>query len=105
MVSSVGSQLAKNHLITGFGVKRHTHAHAHALAHSHVGKGIARHATAAVVKMVGNAIVNKLAGAIHGGSYKLSGMGTRKPRKPRATLTRKPRATLTRTRKHRIMKM
>ena len=80
MVSSVGSQLAKNQLITGFGIKRRS-----------TGKGMARTATAAVVKMVGNALVNKISDAIKGGSYKLSGMGkkARKPRKPRATLTRK----------------
>ena len=84
MVSSVGSQLAKNQLITGFGIKRRS-----------TGKGIARNATAAVVKMVGNALVNKISDAIKGGSYKLSGMGkkapARKPRKPRATLKHKIR--------------
>ena len=64
------------------------------------GRGVLRNASASVIRMVGNVLVNKLANAVQGGSFKVSGSG--RPRKRRSTTkpktvrrkTKRPRSTL-----------
>ena len=77
MVSSLGYQLAKNSVISGFGHRHH---------HVHRGRGVARRALGGVARTLGNMLVNRVANAIAGGSYKITGRG-RKPRKPRSRLS------------------
>lgn len=79
MVSSLGIQLGQNRLITGFGMHRH-----HRVRHH--GRGVTRRAVGSVVGALGHALVNRVASAISGGSYKLSGQGRRR-RAPRTTLS------------------
>ena len=82
MVSSIGFQLSKNKLITGFGKRRPTR-----------GRGVNRSVAGIATRTLGNMLVNRIANAISGsGSYKVTGGRKRKPRK---NLTkRKPRKTL-----------
>ena len=95
MVSSLAYQFGKNKLVTGFGVRRTCRP-------SLAGRGVVRNASASIIRMVGNVLVNKLANAVQGqgGPFRLSGQG-KKPRKHRATTktirkkTKKPRSTLT----------
>ena len=95
MVSSLAYQFGKNKLVTGFGVRRTCRP-------SLAGRGVVRNASASIIRMVGNVLVNKLANAVQGQGWKLSGQG-KKPRKHRVTTkpktirkkTKKPRLTLT----------
>ena len=95
MVSSLAYQFGKNKLVTGFGVRRTCRP-------SLAGRGVVRNASASIIRMVGNVLVNKLANAVQGQGWKLSGQGT-KTRKRRVTTkpktirkkTKKPRSTLT----------
>ena len=81
MPSSIGAQLSHNNLITGFGRLSIAQKHRKPKVHTTTAiKGIERVAKTAISKIEH--------AAIHGGSYKLAGMGTRKPRKPRSTLTK-----------------
>ena len=118
MVSSISYKLAKNDLVTGFGVHR-KHA-------TSCGRGYVRNVVSAVSRPALTYIANKIADVISGtgrrravrkprtvhsaGSWRPSGMGVR--RRPRSTLTRtrrttvgtgrktrKPRATLARVRR------
>ena len=83
MVSSVGFQLSKNKLITGFGKKRPTR-----------GRGVIRSVSGMAVRTLGNMLVNRIANAISGsGSYKMTG-GKRKPRKTLTGGKRKTKRTL-----------
>ena len=95
MVSSLAYQFGKNKLVTGFGVRKTCRP-------SLSGRGVVRNAFASIIRMVGNVLVNKLANAVQGQGWKLSGQGVGvKPRKHRVTTktirkkTRKPRSTLT----------
>ena len=118
MVSSIGYKLAKNDLVTGFGVHR---------KRATCGRGYVRKVVGAVSRPALTCIANKIADVISGtgrkrravrkprtvhsaGSWKPSGMGMRKPRKTLGTRkrrttvgtgrkTRKPRATLARVRR------
>ena len=84
MVSSVGFQLSKNKLITGFGKKRPTR-----------GRGVIRSVSGMAVRTLGNMLVNRIANAISGsGSYKVTGGRKRKPRKTLTGGKRKPKKTL-----------
>ena len=97
MVSSLAYQFGKNKLVTGFGVRKSCRS-------SLTGRGVVSNASASIIRMVGNVLVNKLANAVQGqgGSFKVSGVGV-KPRKHRVTTkaktakrkTKKPRSTLT----------
>ena len=82
MVSNIGIGLGRNSLITGFGAHR-VHRRKHV-----AGKGVVRKTTGAVVRHIGHAIVDKIASAVAGGSYKLAG-----GRKPKATIRRKRHVT------------
>jgi len=77
MVSSLGYQLAKNSVISGFGHRHH---------HVHRGRGVVRKTIGGITRTLGNMLVNRVANAIAGGSYKITGRG-RKPRKPRSRLS------------------
>ena len=105
MVSSIGYKLNQLTPITGFGIKRHYNMHH---VPSVVGRGVVRNLASSAVRSAGHHLVDKLANAIKGGSYKISGAG----RKRRTTKTRKvgsgvhkdrePRKHLT-MKKHRII--
>ena len=79
MVSSIGVGLGKNQLITGFGLHHHV-----IRRRATRGRGV-RTTAGSVVKHIGHALVDKLAGVIAGSGYKLAG-GRHHVRKPRATL-------------------
>ena len=79
MVSSISYLLGQNKRVVGFG-RRKTRRVA--------GKGIGRTLAAKSIKFVGNRIVDAIANAVQGGSFKVSGVGI-KPRKPKRTLTRR----------------
>ena len=102
MVSSISYILGKNSRVTGFGVRRPATR----------GRGFIRKAVGAVSRPALTYIANKIADVIsgsgvrrrrtvrktvRGSSWKLTGMGTRKPRKTLAT--RKRRTTTTTTRR------
>ena len=97
MVSSIGVQLNSRKPITGFGRK--------------TGRGVVRKTVGAIARPALTYIANKLSDLISGegkkrvykrkttaGSYKITGMGGRKPRSSlkRKTGGRKPRTTLRR---------
>ena len=98
MVSSIGNQLSRGNLITGFGMHRMPLMRHHVVGHG-IGRRIAGHLT----KSIGHALVNKISSMIAGeghkrrraphrrvtaGSYRVTGTGRRTTRKPRATLSR-----------------
>ena len=104
MVSSIAYKVAKNDLVTGFGVHRkHT---------TSCGRGYVRKVVGAVSRPALTYIANKISGTggrkrravrkprtVHSaGSWKPSGMGVK--RRPRASLTRKLRTTTTGTGAH-----
>ena len=101
MVSSLSYKLAKNDLVTGFGV--------HRKRSTSCGRGL-RKVIGAVSRPALTYIANKIADVISGtgrkrravrkprtvhsaGSWRPSGMGVKK-RRPRSTLARKPRASV-----------
>ena len=110
MVSSIGFQLNSRKRITGFGARY--------VPINHVGKGIIRRAVGAIARPALGFIANKVADlisgtgkkrvyrkrAVRGSSYKITGMGSRRPRSRLSTvhrrrnaiggMTRKPRSTL-----------
>ena len=59
-------------MIEGAGVTYHT-----------VGNGVVRDVGSAIVGTIGHALVNKLASAVKGSGYKISGQGKKKPGRPR----------------------
>ena len=83
MVSSISYLLGQNKRVVGFRRCKKVS-----------GKGIGRTLAAKSIKFVGNRIVDAIANAVQGGSFKVSGVGI----KPKATVSRKPRKTLTRRR-------
>ena len=83
MVSSIGIGLGRNQLITGFGMHHHTIRRRATRA-----RGV-RKTAGSVVRNVGHILVDKLAGAIAGSGYKLTGGRHHVKhhiRKPRSTL-------------------
>ena len=81
----------------------------------HRGRGVTRRAVGSLVGHLGHALVNRVSHAISGGSYKLTGRGCKRVRKPRAALVRispmvlggrrkvrRPRATLYGGRRRRV---
>ena len=85
MVSSIGIGLGRNQLITGFGMHHHT-----IRRRATRGRGV-RKTASTVVKHIGHALVDKLAGAIAGSGYKLAGgrhYVKHHIRKPRSTIGR-----------------
>ena len=83
MVSSIGVGLGRNQLITGFGMHHHT-----IRRRATRGRGV-RTTAGSVVKHIGHALVDKLAGVIAGSGYKLAGGRHHVKhhiRKPRSTL-------------------
>ena len=98
MVSSISYKLAKNDLVTGFGVHR-KHA-------TSCGRGYVRKVVGAVSRPALTYIANKIADVISGGSRKRRAV--RKPRTVHSAgswrpsgmgVKRRPRATLSRTRR------
>ena len=61
-----------NRMINGAGVKYHT-----------VGNGVVRDVGSAMVGTIGHALVNKLASAVKGSGFKITGQGKKKPGRPR----------------------
>ena len=59
-------------MIDGAGVKYHT-----------VGNGVVRDVGSAIVGTIGHALVNKLASAVKGSGFKITGQGKKKPGRPR----------------------
>ena len=59
-------------MIDGAGVKYHT-----------VGNGVVRNVSSAIVGTIGHALVNKLASAVKGSGFKITGQGKKKPGRPR----------------------
>ena len=106
MVSSIGYKLNNLTPITGFGYKRH---YLHTRQPSMVGHGVVRTLASKAVRHAGHAIVDRVANAIAGGSYKITGVGAHKKRKPKAKTggaahrIRKPRKNLTIKRHHRLI--
>ena len=83
MVSSIGVVLGRNQLITGFGMHHHT-----IRRRATRGRGV-RTTAGSVVKHIGHALADKLAGVIAGSGYKLAGGRHHVKhhiRKPRSTL-------------------
>jgi IS5 family transposase len=83
MVSIIGVGLGRNQLITGFGMHHHT-----IRRRATRGRGV-RTTAGSVVKHIGHALVDKLAGVIAGSGYKLAGGRHHVKhhiRKPRSTL-------------------
>ena len=83
MASSIGVGLGRNQLITGFGMHHHT-----IRRRATRGRGV-RTTAGSVVKHIGHALVDKLAGVIAGSGYKLAGGRHHVKhhiRKPRSTL-------------------
>ena len=83
MVSSIGIGLGRNSLINGFGMHLHT-----IRRRATRGRGV-RTTAGSVVKHIGHALVDKLAGVIAGSGYKLAGARHHVKhhiRKPRSTL-------------------
>ena len=80
MVSSIGVGLGRNQLVTGFGMHHHV-----IRRRATRGRGL-RTTAGSVVKHIGHALVDKLAGVIAGSGYKLAGGKRHHIRKPRATL-------------------
>ena len=66
------STVIGNRMISGGAVKYHS-----------AGCGLGRTIASSLVGSLGNALVGKIASAIKGGSYKLSGGRKRKPGRPR----------------------
>ena len=113
MVSSLGFQLQKNHLINGFGFHRAPLSYHHT---RHVGSGVGRRLAGSAVKYIGTALLNKLSNAISGdgmhrirrhrsvhraGSYKVTGASYRRNRAPVRSLGcgyRKRKSTVRRVR-------
>ena len=91
MVSSISYLLGQNKRVVVFGRCKKV-----------FGKGIGRTLAAKSIKFVGNKIVDAIANAVQGGSYKVSGVGipqkARKTMTRKATFPRKPKITLTRRR-------
>ena len=91
MVSSLGYQLGKNKVISGFGVRRGTRKVCYTRKTTR-GTGIARSALGGIISHVGHALVNKIAGVVRGsgvtgGSWKVTGSGRKKAiRRPRTLL-------------------
>lgn len=81
MVSSIGVGLGRNQLISGFGLYHHR-----IRRRATTGRGTARKAGAAVIRHVGHAIVDRIAGAVAGSGYKLAGGRHHAIRRPRSTL-------------------
>ena len=84
MVSSIGVGLGRNSLINGFGY----HPHRVIRRRTTRGRGV-RKTASTVVKHIGHALVDKLAGAIAGSGYKLAGGRHHVKhhiRKPRSTI-------------------
>ena len=88
MVSRIGWNLNSRQLISGFGVRRRRTVRSS-------GRGIVRRAVGAIARPALGFIANKIADMIsggrivrrkRGGSYRLTGLGRRRPR---ATLTRR----------------
>ena len=67
-----------NRMINGAGVKYHT-----------VGNGVVRDVGSAIVGTIGHALVNKLASAVKGSGYRITGEGKKKPGRPRKVGTPK----------------
>ena len=88
MVSTIGALLGSNRLITGFGAHRRRRTIRHHVGH---GEGVGRKIVGAIVRKVGHALTDKLASAVSGGSYKITGAGKRRVGRPRG---RRPRAML-----------
>ena len=105
MVSSIGYKLNNLTPITGFGIKRH---YLHTLQPSMVGHGVVRNLASKAVRHAGHAIVDRVANAIAGGSYKITGAGKKRATKTHKKVgcgvhkVRKPRKHLT-MKKHRII--
>ena len=84
MVSSIVVGLGRNQLISGFGMPHHT-----IRRRATRGRGVVRKTAGSVVKHIGHALVDKLAGAIAGSGYKPAGGRHHVKhhiRKPRSTL-------------------
>ena len=97
MVSSLGYQLGKNSVVSGFGRRR--------VHRTTRGKGIVRNVASAATRALGNILVNRVANAIAGGSWKATGSGVhkRKHRNPRSTLSGCGRKRITTIRRPRIV--
>ena len=100
MVGIIGNRLSRSALITGFGMRR-------CGVRKHCGRGVARRAVGSILGALGHALINRISGAVSGagrrrvyrrkrinaGSFRLTGAGTYRRRRPIRRIYRKRRTT------------
>ena len=98
MVGIIGNRLSRSALITGFGMRR-------CGVRKHCGRGVARRAVGSILGALGHALINRISGAVSGagrrrvyrrkrinaGSFRLTGAGTYRRRRPVRRIYRKRR--------------